>query len=66
MMLRIGSLETGYYSLITKQPQIVGTHSNPSSKWRKPGRGIPALWTGLGEVCPEENGNVIRDVRYEI
>ena len=54
-MLRTGSLVIRYYYRITKQPQDVRIHGRPCSKRRKPWWGKPALWTGMGEVCPVEN-----------
>ena len=52
-----GSLVSRYYYRKTEQPQDVQTYSRPSSKWRTIGWGIPALWTGQGEVCPYVNEN---------
>jgi hypothetical protein len=49
------SLVIRYFYRHTDQPQDVRIHGRPSSKWRKPWWGKPALWTGMGEVCPEEN-----------
>jgi len=54
-MLRTGSLVIRYYYRITKQPQDVRIHGRPCSKRRKPWCGKPALWTGVGEVCPIDN-----------
>jgi hypothetical protein len=49
------SLVIRYFYRHTDQPQDVRIHGRPSSKWRKPWWGKPALWTGMGEACPEEN-----------